>query len=226
VTVCVAVGLTVLALAGAVLLRPHSAAPAATGSPGAARPAVSSGLAATLQCDSGPCQLLASRSVSGSTVQLLANSAATSGRVRISTGQGLDSVFETTISNLGASLTAQSLTCVDGQTSACLVSGTAPDGTAGEVFINTGGDWSRADAPYFSSAGYLGLTGSSTPPEIITAQSDCDSDLTTQCAQSPVYVEVFTVTGQSIGCSRSVSRLDRLPGWPTVSVARDSLHPC
>jgi len=215
--------MTVLALVGAVLLRPH---PADSSAGSGTRPPASSATSAPLECDSGPCRLLASRSVGGSSVQLLANSTATSGRVRIATGQGLDSVFETTISKLGANLTEQSLTCVGGQTPTCMVSGSAPDGSAGEVFVDTAGDWSRADAPYFSSAGYLSLNGSTATPEVVTAQADCDSDLTTQCAQSPVYVQVFSVAGQSIGCSEPVSRLDRLPGWPTVAVAEVTLHPC
>lgn len=225
VTVCVAAGMTVLALAGAVLLRPQPAdSSASAGS--RARPSASSATSPPLECDSGPCRLLASRSIGGSSVQLLANSPATSGRVRITTGAGLDSVFETTISKLGANLTEQSLTCVDGQTPTCMVSGSSPDGSAGEVFVDTAGDWSRADAPYFSSAGYLSLNGSTATPEVVTVQSDCGADLPAQCAQSPVYVQVFSVAGESIGCSGSVSRLDRLPGWPTVAVAELTLHPC
>jgi hypothetical protein len=223
ITVGAAVGLTQLALVGAILLRPHQT----TGhpDPGATVPAPVGD--AALRCGNGPCQSLVKTSVAGSSVELLANAAATSGRLRIVTAQGLDSVFETTVSQLGATLTAASLTCVNASTPACLVSGGGPQGSAGEVFIQTDGDWDSADAPYFASGGYISLRqGDSQGPEVITAQVNCDSDLSTQCASAPVYVQVFTVGGQTLGCTTPVSKLDRLPGWPTVDVSQSQLHPC
>ena len=154
ITVAVAVGLTLLALIGAILLRPHQ-----TGSGANSGAAPSTAASTQLECDDGPCRPLASASVAGSTVQLLANTAATSGRVRITTAQDLNSVFETTIGQLGATLTAQSLTCVHATAPACMVSGSGPEGSAGEVFVQTNGDWERADAPYFASGGYLACAG-------------------------------------------------------------------
>jgi hypothetical protein len=160
-------------------------------------------------------------------VQLLANAAATSGRVRIITAQGLDSVFETTVSQLGATLTAQSLTCVNASTPVCMVSGGGPEGGAGEVFVQSDGDWERADAPYFASGGYLSLRqGGSQGPEVITAQVNCGSDLSTQCASAPVYVQVFAVSGATLGCTSPVSKLNKLPGWPDVTVSQSQLHTC
>jgi hypothetical protein len=222
ITVGVAVVLAVLALIGAVLLRPQPA-----GAPSGALVTGSPAGSAALQCDSGPCHSLASTTVAGSSVELLANPAATSGRVRIITAQGLDSVFETTISQLGATLNAQSLSCVNGSTPVCMVSGSGPDGDAGEVFVQANGDWTRADAPYFASGGYIALRPDTTQgPEVITAQMDCDSDLTSECGSAPVYVQVFAVSGATLGCTAPVTKLDKLPGWPTVTVSQSQLRPC
>jgi hypothetical protein len=222
ITVAVAIGLTLLALVGAILLRPHRTADDANSGAVLSMPAN-----AQLQCGDGPCRSLASATVAGSTVELLANTAANSGRVRIVTAQGLNSVFETTISQLGAGLTAQSLTCVNAAAPACMVSGSGPEGSAGEVFVQTRGDWERADDPYFASGGYISLRqGGTEGAEVVTAQVECDSDLTTECAGAPVYVQVFAVTGATLGCTSPVSKLDRLPGWPNVNVSDSQLHAC
>lgn len=229
VTACIAAGLTVLALAGAILLRPHQSG----GDTGTADGAGVAGGApstaatnATLQCSDGPCQSLASATVAGSTVQLLSNKAATIGRVRIVTPQGLDSVFETTISQLGAKLTTQSLSCVNAATPVCMVSGTGSEGSAGEVFLETNGDWARADAPYFASGGYISLRAEGTQaPEVLTAQANCDTN-SSQCPSAPVYLQVFAVTGDTLGCTSPVSKLDRLPGWPNVTVSQAQLRDC
>ena len=223
ITVAVAVGLTLLALVGAILLRPHQTGSGA----GQVVEVPSTAVNAQLRCDDSSCRSLASTSVAGSTLQLLANASATSGRVRIVTAQGLNSVFETTISQLGATLTAQSLTCVSAVAPACMVSGSGPGGSAGEVFVQTHGDWERADAPYFASGGYVSLRqGGTQGAEVVTVQVECDSDLTTQCAGAPVYVQVFAVSGATLGCTTPVGRLDRLPGWPNVTVSAGQLHPC
>ena len=222
-TVGVAVGLTLLALVGAILLRPGPSTDQTGSGVAVSLPAGN----APLRCDNSPCQSLAGTSIAGSSVQLLANAAGTSGRVRIVTAQGLDSVFETTIGQLGATLGAQSLTCVSASTPACLVSGSGPDGGAGEVFVQTDGDWDSAAAPYFASGNYLALRpGSAQGPEVITAQLNCDSDLSAQCANAPVYLQIFTVNGNALGCTTPVSKLDRLPGWPDVNVSQSQLHPC
>jgi hypothetical protein len=158
VTACIAAALTLLALVGAIALRPHqTSTDAGTAGSGPTTAAAN----ATLQCSDGPCQSLARTTVAGSTVQLLANGAATTGRVRIVTAQGLDSVFETTISQLGAKLTAQSLSCVNATTPVCMVSGSGSEGSAGEVFLETDGNWTRADAPYVASGGYISLRADS-----------------------------------------------------------------
>jgi hypothetical protein len=222
-TVSVAVGLALLAFGGAILLRPRPGADSSDGSVAVSTPASN----AELQCDNGPCHALASTSVAGSSVQLLANAAATSGRVRIVTAQGLDSVFETTISQLGATLTAQSLTCLNASTPVCMVSGGGPEGSAGEVFLQTDGDWSRTDAPYFASGGYISLRqGGTQGPEVIAAQVNCDSDLSADCASAPVYLQVFAVSGATLGCTSPVSKLDKLPGWPNVTVSEAALRTC
>jgi hypothetical protein len=164
--------------------------------------------------------------VAGSTVQLLANGAATTGRVRIVTARGLDSVFETTISQLGAKLTAQSLSCVNTTTPVCMVSGSGSEGSAGEVFLETDGNWARADAPYVASGGYISLRADSARgPEVLTAQTTCDPD-SSQCPTDPIYLQVFTVTGDTLGCTSPVSKLDRLPGWPNVTVTQTQLRDC
>lgn len=222
ITVGVAAGLTLLALVGAILLRPRQ-----TGSGANSVIVTSTPADAQLQCDDGPCRSLANASVAGSTVQLLANTEGTSGRLRIVTAQGLDSVFETTIGQLGATLTAHSLTCVNAAAPACMVSGSGPEGNAGEVFTQAAGGWARADDPYFASGGYISLRqGGTEGAEVVTAQTECDSDLTTECAGAPVYVQVFAVSGATLGCTSPVGKLDRLPGWPSVNVADSQLHPC
>jgi hypothetical protein len=81
-------------------------------------------------------------------------------------------------------------------------------------------------APQYLNSGPQYPEQSTATPEVLTTQVNCDSDLTSECGQAPVYVQVFSVTGQSIGCSRTVSKLDRLPGWPTVAIAQDELPSC
>jgi hypothetical protein len=223
VTACIAAALTLLALVGAIALRPHqTSTDAGTAGSGPTTAAAN----ATLQCSDGPCQSLARTTVAGSTVQLLANGAATTGRVRIVTAQGLDSVFETTISQLGAKLTAQSLSCVNATTPVCMVSGSGSEGSAGEVFLETDGNWTRADAPYVASGGYISLRADgSQGPEVFAAQTTCDPD-SSQCPTDPIYLQVFTVTGDTLGCTSPVSKLDRLPGWPNVTVTQTQLRDC
>jgi hypothetical protein len=78
-----------------------------------------------------------------------------------------------------------------------------------------------------ASGSYIGLRqGGTDGPEIITAQVKCDSDLSAQCTSAPVYVQVFTVAGATVGCSAPVSRLDKLPGWPNVTVSESELRTC
>lgn len=178
-------------------------------------------------CRIDPCTVLATTPVAGTQVELLADSGARSGRLRIG-GPGSSSVIEATITELGVRLTPDSLQCVARSLSACLVRGAYHGGLAGQVVVGRSGKWSSLVKPFVSDAGYLALAEvtANVGPEIIAVQHDCDPAVIQDCTRAPVYARVFATTGAEVGCTRSHASLEDLPGYPTVEVRSNQLSPC
>jgi hypothetical protein len=240
VTLAVAGVVAVLALAGALLLRPQPDTPGASDAAGRAPLTISSAANEPVQCDNGPCQLLASATAGDSTVQLYADTvasnqpnAAQSGRVRFAGSTG-PITFETNISQDEAVLTRSSLSCLSGQAPACIVFGeyaqdNQKDGALAEVFVERGGYWVRPSYDiYYSSAGYFtlwpGTAGAA--PQVITVQNECADD-DDQCPNPKVYVQLFELGVDSpSGCTKPVGAISLLPGHGTTLPPSADLRAC
>jgi hypothetical protein len=205
VTAVVALLVVAGALGGAAYLRVKSEAQSIP-TPTAPPPATATA------CHTEPCHVLASASVGSTQIDLVADGGDHSGRLRI----GGDLFIESTITDRGAVLTGNSLQCVAGPTSACLIRGDlTPGGTLGEVVVGRSGKWQLTAQPYLSNAGYLALTdvtGEGTPEVIV--------------AQRGFYVQVFPLDGSNPTCTKPVAKLNQLPGWPTVKPPTAQLKPC
>ncbi|MCP2165425.1 hypothetical protein [Goodfellowiella coeruleoviolacea] len=215
--------ITVGALVAAATLRPAGETDE-DGGPvtGASTPATGAGL----QCGSQACQSVATQQVGQESVELLSDPAGRIGRVRVS-GAGAPSVFEATITQLGAQLTANSLQCATGVSAVCLVRGTSPSGgSVGEVLLAKDGAWSRIDVPYYSAGSYLGLADVNRDgvADVVSVQYDCDSAELTGCQR--VFLWVFEATGDNIGCTATVTGVEQLAGWPNPAPEMGQLYPC
>jgi len=174
-----------------------------------------------------PCTVLASAQVAGTTIELVADRGAQSGRLRIG-GPTSSDVIEVTITEMGVTLTADSLQCVASALSACVVRGGYDGGTAGQVVAGRSGKWSALAKPFVSDAGYLALT-QVTPdpgPEVVAVQHDCDRATQPSCEGRPVFAQVFTMGSAEAGCTQDFGALESLPGYPQVTFTRDDLTPC
>ena len=237
VTLAVTGVVAALALSGALLLRPAAGTAAAT------RPPLASSVDEPVQCDHGPCQLLASTTAGDSTVRLYADTpdpsrptAMQSGRVRFA-GRTGPITFETNISQDEAVLTPSSLHCLPDPTPApaCIVFGgytrnNQQDGALAEVFVERGGYWVRPSYDlFYSSAGYFTLwpgpaTGSG--PQVITVQNDCGG-VADECPSPKVYVQLFALGVDSpTGCTRPVGAISLLPGHGATLPPAVDLHAC
>lgn len=178
-------------------------------------------------CHVEPCQVLAKTTVRGMAAELIADAGARSGRLRIG-GPSSGHVIETTITDMGVTLTAGSLHCVDGVVSACLIRGAAPTGAAGEVVVGRSENWSALERPYVSGAGYLALANvaEDTTPEVIAVQHDCAGAAPEECARRPVFAQVFALGGEEIGCTRRYNRMEQLPGYPEIRLTSSQLREC
>jgi hypothetical protein len=171
--------------------------------------------------------VLASAQVAGTTVELVADRGARSGRLRIG-GPTSSDVIEVTITEMGVTLTADSLQCVASALSACVVRGGYDGGTAGQVVAGRSGKWSALAKPFVSDAGYLALT-QVTPdpgPEVVAVQHDCDRATQPSCEGRPVFAQVFTMGSAEAGCTQDYGSLESLPGYPKVAFTRDELSAC
>lgn len=178
-----------------------------------------SGTDAGMRCGTTLCQVVIGKSVGGDLVELLSGTGG--GRIRV-TGESGPFIFEMTIAESGATVTDKSLQCVDAAVSVCLVRGENGDKVFGEVLIRKDGTWSRAQAAYLSSAGYLGLhdvDGDGTA-DVVSAQRACDG----QC--NDAFVQVFSPLGPNIGCTTPAPARDQLAGWPTPVPKLSQLRPC
>ncbi|RZQ62891.1 hypothetical protein EWH70_17605 [Amycolatopsis suaedae] len=208
------------AVVTAVVLRPK-AEPAPAAVPAAA------GGSATVTCDGGPCVVLASRQAKGETVELLADAAGGSGKIRFG-GTGSDIVLETSITVMGARLRQDSLECVDGPTAACLVRGPVDGGMLGEVLVARADIWRPAEQPYFADGSRIVLAQvvDDDTPEVIVVRHVC-SGAATDCQRDPVVAAVYRLgADEPVGCTRRYSVPAQLRGWPDVRVTRGELRQC
>lgn len=175
-----------------------------------------------------PCQVLATAALGGTVVDLVADAGARSGRLRIG-GAGSSDVIEVTITDHGATLTPESLQCVAGTLAACVIRGQVTGGNVeAQVVVGRTGKWSDRGAPYVSDAGYLALADL-TPdvgPELVAVQHRCDRTTTADCSATRVFAEIYSLIGDKLGCTRNYTRLDSMPGYPTVDLADAALDPC
>ncbi|CRK59802.1 hypothetical protein [Alloactinosynnema sp. L-07] len=215
---------TAASLIGAAVLNarsnPMSALPTTTQSAPTSTPAVG-----VTGCLREPCQVLSTTTVGGTFVELIADAGATSGRLRIG-GPSSSQVIETTVTELGVTLSPTSLQCVPGSASACLIRGAGPGGTTGQVVVGRSDKWRAQDRPFLSAAGVLMLGNlvSDSSPEVIAVQHDCRANQV--CANRPVYAQVFDLGGQEIGCTKTYSKVEQIPGYPQITFPAALLRDC
>jgi hypothetical protein len=203
--------------------RAASAGPAETTAPSTA----TSGPGAD-GCLTDPCRVLGPIPIGGTTVQLVADAGGKSGRLQIG-GAGASDVIEVTITKLGAVLGADALQCVGGTLSACVVRGKAAEGLLGQVIVGRSAKWATLEKPFASDAGFItvqDVTGQQSGPEVLVAQHRCDRATTADCADTPVYVQVFSTRSDLLGCTRDYARLDSMPGWPNADLTEAAINPC
>jgi hypothetical protein len=213
------------ALGGAAVLRWR--ATHAAGMPTTSVKPPAAGAVGPSGCLKDPCQVVASATVGGTVVDLVADAGGTSGRLRVG-GPNSGSVIEASITDMGVTLTSDSLQCAAGGLAACLIKGKHDGGIAGQVVVGRSGYWSAQDQRYISNAGYLAVANvdQDSVPEILAAQRDCAGTDPAACAAKPVFIQVFSINGKVVGCTRNYPRLDKVPGYPAVQVTKPQLVPC
>ncbi|SFB34110.1 hypothetical protein SAMN05216266_108272 [Amycolatopsis marina] len=230
VTVVLALVVTIAALVTVFLLRSRQENSPSANAEGEAPDAPSvSGSSPAGDCPESRCVVLVSVDVDGSTVELLADQDGRSGRVRVDWGTDTATVLESTIATMGAKVGGDSLRCVEGAISVCLVRGSLEDGTVGEVVVARGGTWRPADRPYFSNAGTIALDDVSGDevPEVVVVRHDCAvSDPEASCKVAPVVAAVYEVGGAELGCTGHYTSPSDIRGWPDVRVSEGELRPC
>ena len=155
------------------------------------------------------------------TVDLLADGQGHFARLRITSDRGT-----VLFSSQLAAVTAHSITCEEGKTSACLLQGMDGSDVIGEVYTDDGGTWRQAAIPFSSDAGYLALrdvNGDGTP-DVVTTQRRCGDNAPASCTK--VVAAVYQLTGDEIGCSVTYASKEQLPGWPTVAPVASKLSEC
>lgn len=222
--VCALVTLGALVTA-AVLRHERSTAsrPAETTTP----PTTTSGAGAD-GCLDDPCRVLGPIPIGGTAVQLVADAGGKSGRVQIG-GGGASDVIEVTITKLGAVLGPDALQCVGGTLSACVVRGSAADGMLGQVIVGRSAKWASLAKPFASDAGFVAVqdvTGQQSGPEVLVAQHRCDRAATADCSDTEVYVQIFSMRSEVLGCTRDYARLESMPGWPNPDLSEATIRSC
>jgi hypothetical protein len=173
---------------------------------------------------------LASVTVRGTVVALLADPNGGSGRLRIGP-EAANVRLELMITSMGARLGADSLWCADGSIQACLVRGESSDGTVGEVFSNHGESWRRmADKPYLSDAGNLSLSDAdgNGSPYVIVVRHECPASQpgSAKCQAAPVLGSVFDLAGRQLGCTKKYTSPSQMRGWPDIRLTNSDLRAC
>lgn len=221
-TVALAAVVVVGSLVAAVLLRPgeddHEAVD------GLSMPTATAGDG----CAGGPCRVVASASVNGMTVELLAAERGSAGRLRAG-GPASASVAEVAIGTMGVPLNQDSLRCEESATPVCLVRGPHDGGMVGELHVWQGDSWRSDQRPYFSDAGSVTLddVDGDDVPEVVVVSHDCsDAESVAACRQAPVLAEVFDLSGGTVGCTGTYGSPGSLRGWPEVDVESYELMAC
>ena len=223
-TVVLAVLVAAGALGGAGVVRWRAAESTRT-PPSSQNPPPSSAVGVS-GCPTGHCTVLATSVIGGTSFELVADPDARSGRLRVG-GTTSGTVIEATVTELGVTLTRESLQCIAGGPAACLIKGELDGGgIAGQIVVGRSDKWSRTEKTYLSVAGYLALANidGSAAPEILAAQRAACTRADGAC---PVYMQVFTIVGEEMGCTKDFPRLDKLPGYaPAVKLTGALLSPC
>ncbi|WP_156213832.1 hypothetical protein [Lentzea aerocolonigenes] len=178
-----------------------------------------SGTDSGMHCGTTVCQVIIGKSVGRDLVELLGGTGG--GRIRV-TGESGPFIFEMTIAETGATVNGNSLQCSEAPVSVCLVRGDQNGKSLGEVLIRKDGTWSRAQAPYQASAGYIGLhdVNADGTADVVTAQLGCDGLCTN------AFVQVFSVIGPVIGCTSPAPVREQLDGWPVPAPNLSQIRPC
>ncbi|UVS81877.1 hypothetical protein [Actinokineospora sp. UTMC 2448] len=205
------------AVAGAALTRTDPAPTPPPSAAGTTAPATTSDPRAD-GCLREPCRVLGTATLGDTRVELVADSGAKTGRLRIG-GPGTSRVIE--IGEIGVLLPEGALQCYPASISACLVRAEGTRGQTGKVVVGRSGKWSPLERAYLSTAGYIVLNNivADSGPEVVTAQCSSES-----CGT--VHAQVFTLVGSTVGCTRGYSSVEALPGYPAVEVAASRLRPC
>jgi hypothetical protein len=222
--VCTLVALGALVTAG--VLR-HERASSADSEETTPPPTTTSGAGAD-GCLAKPCTVVGPIPIGGTTVQLVVDAGGKSGRLQIG-GGGASDVIEVTITKLGAVLGPDSLECVGSAQSACVIRGASSDGMLGQVVVGRSEKWASRDKPFASDAGYVAVRDVDRQEaglEVVVAQHRCDPAATADCSTTPVYVQVFTLQSEPLGCTRDYARLESIPGWPAVDLTSARIRPC
>jgi hypothetical protein len=174
-----------------------------------------------LRCGSAVCRSVLKQVVGDDAVEVLVGSG--TGRIKV-TGPAGPNIFESSVVESGAVVDDSSLQCVPAAVSVCLVRGRKGDISYGEVLVERSGAWTRTQAPYVATGGYLALhdVDGDQVADLVAVQRPCDP---TGCKR--LYAQVFSFSGTPVlGCTSSVTALDDLPGWPEVAPRGDDLHSC
>jgi hypothetical protein len=163
-------------------------------------------------CRTEPCSVLVATTLGNTKVELVADAGGKSGRLRING----DRLIESSVTDRGVRLTESSLECVSASISACLIKGDLPSGgTIGEVVVSRSDKWNLLERSYLSDAGHLSLAdvNGEGGPELIAVQKG-------------YFAQVFLLDGSELGCTRTVAKLEQLPGWPKVKPVKGQLKKC
>ncbi|MCK2238355.1 MULTISPECIES: hypothetical protein [unclassified Crossiella] len=229
--------LTVAALLGSAVLRE---APSASGGVSGSAlssaelraPASSPPAGPSLRCGSGPCVEVDSATLDGVKVELLADAAGESSRVRFNEGGDSQlNVHETLAISLGGRVQKGSLTCVaTSKHQSCLVTfAQSGDGSRmGTLYEKPPGrPWVRVEASYPSDLGVLQLRDVNNDgiPEVLSVETACDGNGNFQGCKRFV-LRVFNHDGSFVGCTAVVNRKELLPGWPNLAPTKQQLREC
>lgn len=166
-------------------------------------------------CRVEPCKVVAAATLADTRIELVVDAGGQGARLKI----GADRVVESRLPGRGAVLGEKSLKCVVATLSACLIKGSLADGpdsgTVGEVVVSRSGKWNATSPIYFTTTEYQSL---------VNVNGDAAPELV--AVQRGYFVQVFTLEGADLGCTPTVPKLDRLPGWPDVKPDQHLLKPC
>lgn len=169
--------------------------------------------ATLVPCRVEPCAVVFATTIGDTTIDLIADAGAESGRLKV----GDDLLFESRITGKGVKLTPQSLVCLPGPPVTCLIRGEADGNLYGEVVLGRTGKWAMTGTIYVASGGYLSLgnVDGDVQPEVVAVQRG-------------YFTQVWGVGGEDLGCTPVVTKPERLDGWPdnVKPQTKDLRKPC